>query len=72
MVSSVLRNTSQVERTKKHSRIDSENKSGKRNTGHQNHLTVCFYVLPYTVRKHFWLNRMLYHGALTNQVCVIV
>ena len=40
MVSSVLRNTSQVEHTKKHSRIDSENKSGKRNTGHQNHLSV--------------------------------
>ena len=26
-----MRNTSQVERTKKRSRIDSENKSGKRN-----------------------------------------
>ena len=46
MVSSILHNTSQVERTKKHSRIDSENKSVKQNAGYQNRLTVCFYVLP--------------------------
>ena len=56
MVSSVLGNTSQVEHLKKRNSIDSENKSVKRNAGHQNHLTVCFYVLPqyyYTVRKRF-------------------
>ena len=46
MVSFVLRNASQVEHTKKHNSIGSENKSVKRNAGHQNCLTVCFYVLP--------------------------
>ena len=46
MVSSTLHNMSQAERTKKCSRIDSENKSVKRNTDHQNRLTVCFDVLP--------------------------
>ena len=45
MVSSVLRYTSQVEHTKKRNSIDSENKSVKRNAGHQNCLTVSFYVL---------------------------
>ena len=45
MVSSVLRITSQVEHTKKHSSIDSESKSVKQNANHQNHLTVCFYML---------------------------
>ena len=56
MVSSILRNSSQVEHTKKCNSIDSENNSVKRNAGHQNRLTVCFYVLPqyyYTVRKRF-------------------
>ena len=56
MVSSVLSNTSQVEHTKKSNNIDSENKSVKRNAGHQNHLAVCFYMLPqyyYAVRKRF-------------------
>ena len=45
MVSSVLRITSQVEHTKKRSSIDSESKSVKQNANHQNHLTVCFYML---------------------------
>ena len=45
MVSSILRITSQVEHTKKCSSIDSESKFMKRNTDHQNHLTVCFYML---------------------------
>ena len=56
MVSSILRNTSQVEHIKKRNGIDSENKSVKRNAGHQNCLTVCFYMLPqyyYAVRKGF-------------------
>ena len=46
MVSSILRNTSQLKHTKKRNTIDSENKSVKRNTGHQNRLTVRLYVLP--------------------------
>ena len=46
MVSSILRNTLQVEHTRKHNSIDSEKKSVKRNAGHQNRLTVCFYMLP--------------------------
>ena len=46
MVSSILHNMSQVELTKKFNGIDSENKSVKRNAGHHNSLTVCFYVLP--------------------------
>ena len=46
MVSSIMRITSQVEHTKKHKKsIDSESKSVKRNADHQNHLTVCFYML---------------------------
>ena len=40
MISSVLCNTSQVEHTKKHNSIDSENKSVKQNAGHQSCLTV--------------------------------
>ena len=35
MVSSVLRNVSQVEHTKKRNSIDSENNSVKQNAGHQ-------------------------------------
>ena len=45
MVSFVMCIISQVELTKKHNSIDSENKSVKRNTNHQNRLTVCFYIL---------------------------
>ena len=45
MVSSILYITSQVEHTKECNSIDSESKSVKRNTDHQNHLTVCFYML---------------------------
>ena len=45
MVSSVLRYTSQVEHTKKHNSIDSENKSVKQNAGHQNCLAVSFVTL---------------------------
>ena len=45
MGSSILHNMSQVEYTRKRNSIDSENKSVKLNAGHQNHLTVSFYVL---------------------------
>ena len=48
MVSSVLRNTSQVEYTKKRNSIDSENKSVKRNAGHQNRLTGVSTCYPST------------------------
>ena len=60
MVSSILRISSQVEHTKKRNSIDSESKYVKRNSDHQNHSTVCFYMLLYyyhTVRKHFWLEQ---------------
>ena len=56
MVSSVLHITSQVEHIKKRNSIDSESKSVKRNTDHQNGLTVCFYMLLqyyHMVKKHF-------------------
>ena len=46
MFSSILLNMSQVEHTKKRNSIDIESKSVKQNAGHQNQLTVCFYVLP--------------------------
>ena len=45
-----MRNTSQVEHTKKHKSIDSESKSVKQNADHQNRLTVFLHVtlaLPY-------------------------
>ena len=47
MVSSILRFMSQVEHTKKRNSSDSESKSVKQNTDHQNRnrLTVCFYML---------------------------
>ena len=45
MVSSIVHITSQVEHTKERNGIDSESKSEKRNAHHQNHLTVCFYML---------------------------
>ena len=45
MVSFVLDITSQVEHTKKRYSIDSESKSVKQNADHQNHFTVCFYML---------------------------
>ena len=60
MVSSILRIMSRVEHTKKRNSTDSESKSVKRNANHQNHLTVCFYILLYyyyTVRKRFWLEQ---------------
>ena len=67
--------TSQVEHTKKHSSIDSENKYVERNSSHQFHLTVCVtvYLSPqyyYAVKKHFGSNRLLWHEVLTDQVCV--
>ena len=45
MVSSILRIMLQVEHTKKCNSIDSESKSMKWNTDHQNRLTVCLYML---------------------------
>ena len=42
MVSSILRTTSQVELTQKYNSINSESKSVKQNTDHQNCLTVFF------------------------------
>ena len=51
MVYSILRITSQVEHTRKHNSIDSEKKSVKRNTSHQNHLTVYFHTLLYSGRQ---------------------
>ena len=47
MASSVSHDTSQVEHTKERNDIDSENKSVKWNANHQNHLTVCFYMLVF-------------------------
>ena len=51
MVSSVLRVASQVEHTKKRNSIDSESKSVKRNSDHQNRFNSVFLhvtlVLPY-------------------------
>ena len=41
----------------------------KRNAGHQNLLTVCFYALPSTtiqLKSVFGLNRVLWHEALTD------
>ena len=50
MAPSILRITSQVEHTKEHSGIDSESQSVKWNANHQNHSTMCFYMLLwYTV-----------------------
>ena len=68
MVSFILRITSQVEHTKKHSRIESESKSVKQNTIHQNCLTVFLHVtlvLPYSKKNIFGLNRMLWCLVLT-------
>ena len=45
MVSSILYITSQVEHIKERNGIDSESKSVKQNTNHQNRLTVCSYML---------------------------
>ena len=45
MVSSILHITSHIEHTKEHNGIDSESKSVKQNTDHQNRLTVCSYML---------------------------
>ena len=44
MVSSILHVTSQVEHTKKHNSIDSENKFVKQNGDHQNHLMLFQHV----------------------------
>ena len=62
MVYSILPIMSQVEHTKKCNSINSESKFVKQNTDHQNHLTVCFYMLLqyyHTVRNIFGLNRAL-------------
>ena len=79
MVSFVLHITSQVEHTKKHSSIDSESKSVKRNADHQNRSTVYFYihvtlVLPYGEKTYCqaWTCRALWCQVLADQVCVIV
>ena len=45
MVSSILHIMLQVEHTRKHNSIDSENKSVKHNTNHNNHLMMDFYML---------------------------
>ena len=62
MAPSILRITSQVEHTKERNGIDSENQFVKWNTNHQNHLTMCFYMLVwYTVlpygKKRLWFKQ---------------
>ena len=60
MVSSVLCITSQVEHTKEYNGIASESRFVKQNADHQNHLTVCFYMLlqhHHIVRKRFCLEQ---------------
>ena len=57
MVFSVLCITSQVEHTKKCNSIDSESKFVKQYANHQNHLTVCLYMLFYILGKCFWLEQ---------------
>ena len=77
MISFVLHITSQVEHTKKCNSIDSESKSVKLNTNHQNHLRNSVFlhvtlVLPYGKKTIFGQNRVLWLKALTDQACVIV